>query len=374
MEQGRFKFPVFKAAAVQAAPVWKDAPDYFDAEATLAKAVKLIAEAGCNGARLIVFPESWMPSYCYWSLDIAERPRFSDIWAKYLWSSVTVPGPETEALCAAAKRAGAYVVMGINESNAQYRGRMHNSMLYISPRGEILGVHRKICVTVQERLFHTAGDGGDNLKTVFKTDIGILGGSICGEHAQPTLLYNWIMQGIEVHCSLWPGNCGMENGTDIKSRAFCDMAKAYGVIAATYIPEESKPKNFYSNSYFNIPGSSRGGSGIVSPRGEYIAGPVYDTETIVYGDIDLSEVDRPRAAVNLTGLYARWDILRLCVQEETYQPLVPMASQNGSNSIVEVQEEISRLKQQIAALENALHGLSASAPAVATASAKRTPG
>ncbi len=355
---GNYDWPRFKVAAVQAGPVLKDEPQYFDAGATLEKAVSLIEEAGKNGARLVVFPECWMPAFPYWCLDYRDRGRFVDIWAKYLWSSVEVPGRETEALGAAAKRANAYVVLGINERDAKFAGRMYNSMLYINSRGEVMGTHRKICNTVQERLFHTPGDGGANLETVFKTDIGNLGGLMCGEHSQLLLSHHWIMQGIQVHCALWPGRTGLETITDVKTRAFCITAGAFGVLAATYIPEKDQPKNFFPNSLFSTPNGFKGGSGIVSPGGRYIAGPVYDKETIVYGDVDLAEVDRSHSTANLTGVYSRWDLLSLNVQQSTYQPAVPMANtrlQAGASEASTVRDLEARLRlmeQEMAAVKN----------------------
>ncbi len=316
----------FKAAAVQAGPVLRDAPDYFDTAATVEKAENLITEAGGNGARLIVFPEGWLPCFPYFSLDLHDRAAYTDLWTKYLWSSIEVPGPESDALCAAAKSAGLYVAMGINERDKHYQGRMYNSILYIGPGGEILGTHRKICNTSQERLFHTPGDGGENLKTVFTTEIGNIGGSICGEHHQLPLIYNWAMLGLQVHCSLWPGHTSLVGITDISTRGLCVTTKSFGILAAAYIKEENLPKNFYRNSYFSIPGSLRGGSGIVGPSGNYIAGPVYDEETIVYGDIDLAELDRARTSANLTGAYSRWDLFSLNVQPAEYEPLKIMGS------------------------------------------------
>ena len=354
-----YHLPPFTVAAVQAGPVVRDAPHWFDVKATVEKATNLIDEAGKKGARLIVFPECWLPCYPYWSMDMANRPAFRDLWANLLWSSVEVPSRETEALCRAAKRAKAYVVMGINERDQKYRGRMYNTILYLSPQGEVMGTHRKICITVQERFFHTPGDGGDNLKAVFKTEIGNISGSICGEHTQLTLMYNWIMQGMQIHCSLWPGSAGLETITDIQTRAACHAAGAFGVLAAAYMPEQDMPKNFYANSTFNIPGGFRGGSGVVSPFGEYIAGPVYDEETIVCADIDLGDTDRSRDGVSLTGIYSRWDLLSLNVRQEKYQPLVPVGAAEGTvppsetGQIRCLEEQVKQLEQQIAALQHA---------------------
>jgi predicted amidohydrolase len=339
----------FKAAAVQAASVVRDAPDHFNLKATLDKAVSLILEAGRNGARLVVFPEGWLPCFCYFSMQIDDRPAFFDLWAKYLWASVEVPGLELAALGKAAERAGTWVVMGINERDARYRGRMYNTAVFIGPDGRLLGAHRKICNTVQERFFHTPGGGGPNLKTVYPTEIGRLGATICGEHSQLLLLQNWAVQGIEVHCALWPGTRGVETIQDLKTRNFCDTAKCFGVLSAAYFPDSALPRRFYSNTHFNTPGIFRGGSGIIGPNGQYIAGPVYDQEAIVYGDIDLSLIDRARSGLSILGSYNRWDILNLGVREEEYEAAAPLQGIRGEREKV-LEERIQALEARLADL------------------------
>ncbi|MFC1861039.1 carbon-nitrogen hydrolase family protein [Chloroflexota bacterium] len=348
-----YEYPPFKVAAVQAGSVYRDAPVWVDVESTLEKAIGIIEEAGNKGARLIVFPECFLPCYPHWSMDLADRPTFNEIWAKLLWNSVEVPGREIDALCAAAKRVNAYVAMGLTERDKNFQGRMYNSVVYLSPQGETIGMHRKICNTVQERFFHAPGDGGDNLKAVYKTDIGNIGGSICGEHCQLLLTNNWIMQGIQIHCSLWPGQLGLETHQDIHTRALCYTAHCFGILSASYMPEADFPRDFCKNSRFSIPNGFTGGSGIVSPYGEYIAGPVYNEETIVYGDIDLADTDRSRSGINLLGLYSRWDLMNINVRQEGYNPLVPMKENTGpsagSKRIEELEARIRQLEQQITA-------------------------
>lgn len=347
------KFPKFRVAAIQAGPIIRDAPKQFDLKSTVDKATRLILEAGKERAKLIVFPECWLPCFPYWSLTLPDDAGFEELWANFLWHSVEVPSAETEILGKAAQKANAYVVMGINERDKRFAGRMYNSILYLGPNGKVIGKHQKICNTVQERFFHTPGNGGENLKSVFQTELGKLGGSICGEHAQLLLMYNWIMQGLQIHCSLWPGIVGLEKNMDLLTRAFCRIGHVYGVLSATCIPEHNMPKNFYPNSYFNIPKSIRGGSGVINPSGEYIAGPVYDKETIVYGDIDLSEIDQTRYAVNLSGIYSRWDLFRLDVQEETYTPLSSMSaietklSSSVDDRLHQLDKRIHQLEQKI---------------------------
>ena len=347
--------PKYKVAAVQTGSVYCDAPTWFDVEATLEKAIGFIEEAASKGSRLVVFPECFLPGYPYFSQDLNDRPGFRQMWGKFLWNSVEVPGPETDTLCAVARRTNTYIAMGLNERDRRYPGRMYNSVLYVGPEEGILSTHRKICNTVQERFFHTPGDGGENLRTVFPTQIGRLGGSICGEHTQFGLLYYWIMQGIDVHCSLWPGDKGLESHIDVNTRAMAFAGHCYAVLSSAYMSENDWPKNFYTNTQFNPKTGFRGGSGIVNPRGEYIAGPVYDKEEIVYADIDLAHNDYGRAATNLTGNYSRWDIISLNVRQEEYEPIIPMKTLNQrtgdeSREIKDLKERIKELEEQVAAL------------------------
>ena len=128
------------------------------------------------------------------------------------------------------------------------------------------------------------------------------------------------------------------------------------MLAATYIPEKDQPKNFYRNSFFSIPQAFRGGSGVVNPFGEYVAGPVYDQETIVYGDVDLSETDKARHSTNLAGIYSRWDLFNLNVRQEPYEPVVPMEAPEQVLPISElsqangIEARLNQLEQQMAAL------------------------
>ncbi|MBM2831211.1 MAG: aliphatic nitrilase [Dehalococcoidia bacterium] len=345
-------YPKFKAAAVQAGQVLHEPPYCFDVKATLEKAISYIDQAGKNGARLIVFPECWLPSYPHRPLYIFER-NLGIIWAELLKHSIEVPGAETEELGKAARRANAYVVMGINERDRKYQGRMYNSLLYIGPRGEVMGVHRKISNTIYERLFHTPGDGGTNLKAIFPTEVGIIGGSICGEHCQHLLLYNWIMQGLQVHCSAWPGHSASTLKTimDVQTRALCTSGGVFAVLSAAYLPPQDRPKVFLKSE--SPHDQWCGGSGIIDPYGNYIAGPVYDQETIVYGDIDLSEVMVKKHSVSPTGIYSRWDILSLAVRQHEYEPLIPLED-NDMSERAATSERLKALEEHVKELERRL--------------------
>jgi predicted amidohydrolase len=348
------EYPVFKAAAVQAGSVFKDKPFYFDSKATLEKAIDSIMEAAENKVKLIVFPEAFLPGYPYWSLDFKKVAEWHISWREYLRHSVEVPSEETELICKAAKEADAYVVIGINERDKIYEGRMYNSILYIDPKGKILGTHRKINITSHELFFHTRGDGGDNLK-VFDTEIGKISGLICGEHYQPTLKQYLIIQGAQVNCSLWPGT--MKKITEVMTQAFCISGRLFAVVASCYIPEDQRPKDFYENNSF---AGLIGGSCIINPRGEVVAGPVFDKEAIVYYDIDLGQIPLAESSVNLRGIYSRWDILSLNVRQKQYEPFYPleaaealMASAPPAASL----DQVAELKTKITELEKQLQSI-----------------
>lgn|GEM_PF-51512 len=350
------EYPVFKAAAIQAAPVYKDKPVYFDSGATLSKAVDLITEAARNGARLIVFPETFLPGFPYWSLNMMNSIEWSGIWTEYLRHSIEVPGEETDALCQAAKNAHACVVMGINERDRKYEGRMYNSILFISHLGEVMGVHRKVNPTIQELLYHTRGDGGTNLQA-FDTPLGKISGLICGEHYQPLLKQNLIIQGAQVNCSLWPGFKGgaeeLMTIIPVMTQSLCVSGGLWAVLACTYIPEDQVPKDFYENNAFDL---LFGGSCIINPFGEIVAGPETYKETIVYGDIDLKVNVMAKSIINLTGSYSRWDILSLGIREKQYEPVFPLEAPEVVKPSM-LTAEVAELTAKIKSLEAKLRAI-----------------
>jgi nitrilase len=353
-----YKGPIFKAAAVQAAPVLRDEPEYLDLQATLEKACDLIIQAGANGAKLIVFPEGFLPTHPYWGVNVDDPHSWTILWKEFVNNSVEVPSAETEALCRAAKKANAYVVMGLCERDKHYGCRLYNASLFISPLKGVLGVHRKINPTLWELLYHTRGDGGENIK-IFETELGKIGSLICGEHIQFPLIHHMIVQGEEINCSLWPGSRQWSLNTEIQvmTRAVCLAGAMFAISACACIPENLRPTKFYPNACLD----RRGGSSIIDPMGDYIAGPVYDVETIVYGDIDLGMIALSKSVHNLTGSYSRWDLFSLGTRQNPYHPIVPLeyhdagASQREADRPDRLEERIITLEKQIEAIRDELN-------------------
>ena len=161
-------------------------PVFLDGDATVERACDAIHEAGARGARLLVFPELFVPGYplWVWTIPAGDTHALRALYAELLEQSVTVPGPVVTRLAAAAKAAGVIVAIGVNERNAEASGTsLFNSLVYIGADGALLGVHRKLVPTAGERLVHAQGDG--STLGVHDTPLGRLGGLMCWENYMP---------------------------------------------------------------------------------------------------------------------------------------------------------------------------------------------
>ena len=300
-------FPKFTAAAIQAAP------EFLDREATVDKACHLTAEAAKNGAQLIVFPETWIPAYPFWDMG---NP---DGWLHLYQNAIEVPSPAIEKLGEAARRAGAYVVIGVNERDAATQGSLYNSMLYFSPDGTLLGVHRKLMPSVSEKMIWGMGDGSG--LHILETPLGRLGGLICWEHEMTLVKYAMYSRGEQVHASVWPAWTFQRDHIQFGTRQYAYEGKSFVIVSCGVLDANAVPKNWRG------PGRAAGrvadgGSAIIAPDGSYVAEPVYNEETIIYGDIDLRKVALAKREVDVAGHYSRPDVVRLLFDDSPHDPLV----------------------------------------------------
>jgi predicted amidohydrolase len=297
-----------KVAAAQLAPV------FMDRERTLAKACSAIAEAGRAGAALVAFPESYVPGYPYFALVLA--PTAINVHLRTLYArAVEVPSPETDLLCTAAKQAGVHVVMGLHERE---RGTLYNSQLFIGPDGRVLGKRRKLVPTSHERLVWGRGDGSD--LALFDTSLGTLGGLICYEHANALFRYALQGRGEQIHVASWPGGIpSMHRIVDAAVRHYafeagCFVVSVTSVLtpaALAGLPDEVRSKLDAGGGY----------SAIVAPRGDYLAGPIEDGESLLYAELDFGLIDRMKSIVDTAGHYARPDVVRLVLDPSHKQPV-----------------------------------------------------
>lgn len=307
-------FAPFKVAAVQAAPV------FLDREATIDKACELIAEAGSKGARLVVFPEAFIPSYpdWVWTIPSGEEGVLNELYTELLTNSVTIPSDATVRLCRTAKLANAYVVMGMSERNVEASGAsLYNTLLYIDAQGEILGKHRKLVPTGGERLVWAQGDG--STLQVYDTPLGKLGGLICWENYMPLARYTMYAWGTQIYvAATWDhGQPWLSTLRHIAKEGRVYVIGCCIVMRKDDIPDHYTMKQkFYSEAdeWINI-----GDSAIVNPDGEFIAGPVRKQEEILYAEIDPRMMQGPKWMLDVAGHYARPDVFQLTVHTDVRQ-------------------------------------------------------
>src|SRR3954447_3700327 len=226
---------VVKVAAVQAASV------FLDRAGSTAKACALIRAAGRNGARVIGFPEGFIPAHPIWYHHHAATGAISNALATALFkNAIEIPGPETDALGAAARDANAYVVVGACERIPKTFGTLFNSQIYFGPDGMLIGKHQKIMPTVGERLVHTGGFG--DTFGAFQADLGRRGGLICGKNSNPLAVFALTAEGTRLHVMSWPNHFPvsgdpMRNRVSVDSQAFAQMSKAFVISACGTVDE-----------------------------------------------------------------------------------------------------------------------------------------
>ena len=298
---------IVKVAAVQAAPF------YLDLSRSVEKAVGLISDAAMQGARLIVFPETWLPGYPAWldcCRDVAlwDHPPVKKVFARLMENSVAVPGPATEALAAAAHEHGVVLNISVHERviEGAGRGTLYNTMLTFGSDGSLLNRHRKIMPTYTERMIWGQGDGS-SLHAV-DTEVGRIGGLICWEHWMPLARQVLHDSGEDIHIAAWPQ---VKEMNLIASRHYafegrCFVIACGGVMRASELPPELEP----IESLKQAPDSFvlNGGSAIIAPDGALLAGPAFNEEVILTADLDLSQIAEENLALDVTGHYSRPDI------------------------------------------------------------------
>lgn len=302
--------PKFKAAAVQAAPC------FLDRAGSVAKACRLIQEAARNGAKLIVFPEVFIPGYPYWNWCMT--PLQGSAWFhKLCLSSVEIPGVEIDALCKAARDAGAYVVIGINERSSVSMATLYNTNIIISPQGVLIGKHRKLVPTFAEKLTWASGDGSSI--RVYDTELGRIGMLACGENTNTLARFALLAQGELIHVANYIGfpfvkNYDMPGAIQIRAGAHSFEGKLFTIVSCSAMsPEIVDMLAIDETTREMLSGTPAAFTGIYGPDGRLTSDALIDEEGIVYAEIDLDRCIEPKQYHDIIGHYNRFDIFELNV-------------------------------------------------------------
>jgi nitrilase len=307
MDMAADPLPV-RAAVVQAAPV------AFDRERTLQKVDALTADAAGRGAQLVVFPEAFVSAYprgMTFGATVGDRTlEGREEYLRYWESAVDVPGPAVEQLAKSAGRSAVYLVIGVIERDG---GTLYCTVLFFAPDGRYLGKHRKLMPTAAERLIWGFGDG--STLPVFETPLGRLGAVICWENYMPLLRMAMYAKGIQLYCA------PTADGRDTWAATMQHIAlegRCFVLSCNQFCRRSDYPAN-YPTGYGDDPDTilSRGGSCIVSPLGQVLSGPDFSGERILTADLDMGDIVRAKFDFDVVGHYARPDVFRLQVNEQT---------------------------------------------------------
>jgi nitrilase len=316
----------FKVAAVQTSPC------FLNLKGTVAKACDFIREAAANGASIVAFPEAFIPAYPYWAWlesPLESQKRFQ---ALYL-NSITIPGEWTEVLSHCARANNIITVIGVNEVDPLLTGTIFNTNLIIDNHGTVLGRHRKLVPTYAEKLVWGCGDGSSYV--VYQTDRGRIGTLLCGENTNTLARFALLAQGEQIHVANFPAFPFTEwyqeaDAIRIRCQAHAFEGKIFVIAATSLIDPGSIDLLCPPERRGLLEGKRYALSGVFGPDGCAIS-ELIDDEGIVYAEIDLNDLIRPKLMHDITGHYNQFGVLSLNLNRSPHRPLLEYGADSGPN-------------------------------------------
>lgn len=310
----------FKAAVIQAAAVG------FDLEAGLDKVARLAGDVSAGGAKIALLPEAFLPGYprgITFGTVVGDRtPEGREHFRRYWEASVDIPGPAVDRLAGIAAENSLHMVIGVVERDG---GTLYCTAVFFSPEG-YLGKHRKLMPTAAERLVWGFGDG--STLPAFDTPVGRIGAVICWENYMPLLRMAMYAKGVQIYCA--PTADSRETWLSTMRHVALE-GRCFVLSCNQFTRRRDFPLDI-PNTLAADPDDvvSTGGSCIIGPLGEVLAGPARDGEEILFADIDLDEIARGKFDFDVVGHYARPDVFRLIVDEEPQAPVAPKSELSAS--------------------------------------------
>jgi len=299
-----------KFALVQAAPVMFNKAD------CVQKTIRLIEECADNGAEFIAFPELFIPGYPYgmsFGFTVGHRGEYGrKVWLLYSDNSVLVPGEETAQIAAAARKAKAWVSIGISERDTT-SATLYNTNLIFSPEGELVSQHRKLKPTGSERVVW--GDANQGYFPIAKTPWGPAGSLICWENYMPLARMALYQKGVTLYLA---PNTNDNEEWQPTVRHIAVEGHCFVINCDMFFTKDMVPPELYSQHELNeLPQIvCRGGSSIIDPYGHYEVEPVWDREAILYADLDLKKVVASRMEFDVSGHYHRPDVFKFEIMDK----------------------------------------------------------
>jgi nitrilase len=322
-------YPRFRAAAVQAAPV------FLDRDATISRLAEWVAKARDAGADLVVFGESFIPAFPLWNMLYAPVEQHA-FYRRLFENAVEIPGPQIQQLGAIARRHGVVLSVGVTEKGPVSMGAMWNTNLLFDADGRLLNRHRKLVPTWAEKLTWSNGDAS-NLR-VERTALGRLGALICGENTNTLARFALLAQGEQVHIATyppaWPTRRGANVGYNlteairIRSAAHSFEGKVFNVVASCALDQQTIEEVSQGNDEVRdiLSSAPPAASMILGPQGEPLSEPQVGGEGIVVADVDIALSIEQKQFHDIVGYYNRFDIFRLAVDQRPQGPISVVGS------------------------------------------------
>lgn len=309
---------MLRIAAIQSRPVW------LDAAGTTARVIALMERAAQAGAELVALPETFLCGYPFWVCRTNgaafDDPLQKQAYARYLEAAVEIEGPELAMIREAAGDLGTFLFLGATERGGRSaRGSTFCTLVAIHPERGIVGAHRKLAPTHDERLVWARGDGQGLRAHEFKG--WRVGGLNCWENWMPQARHALYCDGIDLHVSTWPGRSSLT--ADI-TRFIALEGRVYsvavgGLLSLSDVPADFPMLEHIVSEYPELPFD--GGSAIAAPDGVWIEPPNSGAETILYADAELSRVREERMMFDVSGHYSRPDVFETTVHRRRQQPV-----------------------------------------------------
>lgn len=293
----------------------QDAPVLFDRAATIDRIAQRASQAAQGGAQLVLLPEAFVSAYPrglrFGTVVGSRTDAGRATWQRYLESSLDVPGPDCDRLGAIAAQLRLWLCVGVVERDPSHAaGTLYCSLLIFAPDGSLASRHRKLKPTAAERLVWAEGDG--STLDVIPTPLGRLGGLICWENYMPLARAAMYAQGVEIYLAPTADQRDTWQATvrHIACEGRCFVLSCNQLVRKADYP----PDVLAAEPIDHLPDPvCRGGSVIVSPLGQVLAGPLWDEPGILTADLDPGQLTRAKLDFDPVGHYARPDVFHLTV-------------------------------------------------------------
>lgn len=301
-------FKNIRVGVVQATPA------LFDLEKSVDLVIDWIGKAANEGCQLVLFPESFIPCYPRGLTFDAIVGRRTDkgraVWLDYWANSLEVDSTQTGRIQAAIKKANLFVALGVTEKEP-VGGTLHCALLYFGKEGRLLGKHRKLKPTGLERYIWGESDGSTLVS--FDTEVGKLGGLICWENYMPLARTALYQQGIEIYLA---PTADARDSWQATMQHIALEGRCFVLASNQFVPKADYPDRYQADLVDEPTIMSRGGSVIISPMGELLAGPLWDQEGLLIADLDFSVLVKSKLDFDCIGHYARNDVFHLTVTNQ----------------------------------------------------------